>query len=59
MLQSSPPVNHQEVLQVPVGELDKKVLQRQYKRLALLLHPDKNKHPLAEEAFKLIGNAIR
>ena len=30
---------------------------RAYKSLAILLHPDKNKAPGSEEAFKLIGQA--
>ncbi|WZZ48773.1 hypothetical protein YC2023_048880 [Brassica napus] len=33
------------------------VIKKQYRRLALLLHPDKNKLPGAESAFKLIGEA--
>ncbi|KAL2457200.1 DNAJ heat shock N-terminal domain-containing protein [Abeliophyllum distichum] len=32
-------------------------IKRQYRRLALLLHPDKNKFHGAEAAFKLIGEA--
>ncbi len=28
-----------------------------YKKLAIQLHPDKNKHPMAEEAFKKVGLA--
>lgn len=35
------------------------IVKKQYKRLALLLHPDKNKLPGAESAFKLIGEAQR
>ncbi|EOA30041.1 hypothetical protein CARUB_v10013147mg [Capsella rubella] len=35
------------------------IVKKQYKRLALLLHPDKNKFPGAESAFKLIGDAQR
>ncbi|KAG7624250.1 putative DnaJ domain, Chaperone J-domain superfamily [Arabidopsis thaliana] len=35
------------------------IIKKQYKRLALLLHPDKNKLPGAESAFKLIGEAQR
>ncbi|XP_019100251.1 PREDICTED: uncharacterized protein LOC104722282 isoform X1 [Camelina sativa] len=38
---------------------DDVILKKQYKRLALLLHPDKNKLPGAESAFKLIGDAQR
>ncbi|KAG1680070.1 DnaJ subfamily B member 14 [Nymphon striatum] len=37
------------------GEND---LKRQYKKLALQFHPDKNKAPGASEAFKAIGNAF-
>ncbi|KMT16524.1 hypothetical protein BVRB_3g048180 [Beta vulgaris subsp. vulgaris] len=32
-------------------------IKKQYHKLALLLHPDKNKHPKAEFAFKLISQA--
>ena len=32
-------------------------IMRAYKSLAILLHPDKNKAPGSEEAFKLIGKA--
>ncbi|GLJ09545.1 hypothetical protein SUGI_0111550 [Cryptomeria japonica] len=37
------------------AEID--VIRRRYRRLALLLHPDKNKHPKAEAAFKLVSEA--
>ncbi|XP_050239900.1 uncharacterized protein LOC126688985 [Quercus robur] len=33
------------------------VLRKQYHKLALQLHPDKNKHPKAETAFKLVSEA--
>ncbi|XP_051200970.1 uncharacterized protein [Lolium perenne] len=36
---------------------DDMVLKKQYRKLALLLHPDKNKFAGAEAAFKLIGEA--
>eukprot|EP00249_Psilotum_nudum_P024084 c29086_g1_i1 orf=1016-3589(-) len=36
---------------------DDTLIKKQYKKLALLLHPDKNKSPGAEAAFKLIGEA--
>ncbi|KAL1817636.1 hypothetical protein ACET3Z_020210 [Daucus carota] len=32
-------------------------IKKQYRRLALLLHPDKNKFPLANEAFQLVADA--
>ncbi|XP_045803387.1 uncharacterized protein LOC123896967 isoform X3 [Trifolium pratense] len=35
------------------------IIKKQYRKLALLLHPDKNKFPGAEAAFKLIGEANR
>ncbi|KAH6557748.1 hypothetical protein KP509_1Z097000 [Ceratopteris richardii] len=34
-------------------------IKKQYKKLALLLHPDKNKYAGAEAAFKLIGEALQ
>ncbi|KAJ0253106.1 DNAJ heat shock N-terminal domain-containing protein [Hirschfeldia incana] len=34
-------------------------IKKQYKKLALLLHPDKNQFPGAEAAFKLVGEANR
>ncbi|KAL1341597.1 hypothetical protein HN51_028120 [Arachis hypogaea] len=38
---------------------DEATIKKQYRKLALLLHPDKNKFPGAEAAFKLIGEANR
>ncbi|KAF2287726.1 hypothetical protein GH714_002463 [Hevea brasiliensis] len=38
---------------------DEATIKKQYKKFALLLHPDKNKFPGAEAAFKLIGEAQR
>ncbi|CAK9190383.1 unnamed protein product [Sphagnum troendelagicum] len=37
---------------------DDSLIKRQYRKLALLLHPDKNKFAGAEAAFKLIGEAF-
>ncbi|CAA7054858.1 unnamed protein product [Microthlaspi erraticum] len=37
---------------------DEEAVTKQYRRLALLVHPDKNKFSGAEEAFKLINNAL-
>ncbi|KAK6139674.1 hypothetical protein DH2020_026592 [Rehmannia glutinosa] len=36
---------------------DELTIKKQYRRLALILHPDKNRFPGAEAAFKLIGEA--
>lgn len=38
---------------------DEATIRKQYRKFALLLHPDKNKFPGAEAAFKLIGEAQR
>lgn len=38
---------------------DEATIKKQYKKFALSLHPDKNKFPGAEAAFKLIGEAQR
>ncbi|CAK9256280.1 unnamed protein product [Sphagnum jensenii] len=37
---------------------DDSLIRRQYRKLALLLHPDKNKSVGAEAAFKLVGEAF-
>lgn len=34
-------------------------IKKQYKKLALILHPDKNPHLGCEEAFKLVGEGFR
>lgn len=36
---------------------DPDLVKKNYRRLALLLHPDKNKYPLADSAFKLVADA--
>ncbi|GAB4861351.1 hypothetical protein Ancab_036513 [Ancistrocladus abbreviatus] len=36
---------------------DADLIKKSYRRLALLLHPDKNKYPLADAAFKLVADA--
>ncbi|CAH2072413.1 unnamed protein product [Thlaspi arvense] len=47
-----------KILQVE-HNADDNAIKKQYKKLALLLHPDKNKLPGAESAFKTIGEAQR
>ncbi|CAO2834480.1 unnamed protein product [Amaranthus hypochondriacus] len=36
---------------------DPDLLKKNYRRLALLLHPDKNRFPLSDSAFKLVADA--
>lgn len=36
---------------------DEATIRKQYRKLALILHPDKNKFPGTEAAFKLVGDA--
>ncbi|KAG6517413.1 chaperone protein DnaJ-like [Zingiber officinale] len=38
-------------------EAEADVIKKQYRRLALQLHPDKNRHPKAEAAFKVVSEA--
>ncbi|XP_055820237.1 uncharacterized protein LOC129889110 [Solanum dulcamara] len=44
------------ILQIDIMA-DEVTIKKQYRRLALVLHPDKNKFPGAEAAFKLIGES--
>lgn len=45
------------ILQLDSRRNDDELIKRQYRRLALLLHPDKNKFPFADAAFKLVADA--
>lgn len=52
--------NHHDwyaILQIDHRSDDNDLIKKQYRRLALLLHPDKNKFPLADHAFKLVADA--
>lgn len=52
--------NHHDwyaILQLDRRSDDQDLIKKQYRRLALLLHPDKNKFPLADQAFKLVADA--
>lgn len=44
-------------LDIPVAAISQTDLKRKYKQLGLVFHPDKNQHPNAEEAFKVIAAA--
>ncbi|CAM9586891.1 unnamed protein product, partial [Ascophyllum nodosum] len=47
-----------EVLRLTPGVFRADEIKRQYRRLALALHPDKNRHPDAEAAFKKLAAAF-
>lgn len=46
-----------QVLEIEKESFSEGVLKKQYRKLALVLHPDKNKAPAAGEAFKIVGKA--
>ncbi|KAL6344087.1 hypothetical protein AAG906_027860 [Vitis piasezkii] len=52
----SPLVDWYRLLRVE-EDADVDIIRRQYHKFALQLHPDKNKHPKAEIAFKLVSEA--
>ncbi|KAL3830386.1 hypothetical protein ACJIZ3_019188 [Penstemon smallii] len=45
------------ILQLPHRTTEPELIKKQYRRLALLLHPDKNKYPFADSAFRLVAEA--
>jgi len=47
-----------EILNIDKGS-SKEVVNKAYKKLALKLHPDKNKAPGSEEAFKKVSKAVQ
>ncbi|GLU16087.1 hypothetical protein SLE2022_325370 [Rubroshorea leprosula] len=52
--------NHHDwyaILQIDRRSDDHDLIKKQYRRLALLLHPDKNKFAFADQAFKLVADA--
>lgn len=45
------------ILQIPQRSDDSELIKKQYRRLALLLHPDKNKFPFSDSAFRLVADS--
>ncbi|KAL3634044.1 hypothetical protein CASFOL_021098 [Castilleja foliolosa] len=45
------------VLQIPQRTDEADLIKKQYRRLALLLHPDKNKFPFSDSAFRLVADS--
>ncbi|PKI41184.1 uncharacterized protein LOC116215818 [Punica granatum] len=45
------------VLQIAGGSDDQELIKQQYRRLAILLRPDKNRSPYADQAFQLVNEA--
>ncbi|GER47792.1 chaperone DnaJ-domain superfamily protein [Striga asiatica] len=45
------------VLQIPQRTDEAELIKKQYRRLALLLHPDKNKFPFSDSAFRLVAES--
>jgi len=46
-----------DVLAKTFSMVDRSQLNSYYRKLALLLHPDKNRHALAKDAFTKLSNA--
>lgn len=51
--------DYYEILEVDKSSASEDVVKKAYKKLALKLHPDKNKAPGAEEAFKKLSKAVQ
>ncbi|KAL6573241.1 hypothetical protein OROHE_001700 [Orobanche hederae] len=45
------------ILQIPQRTEEVELIKKQYRRLALLLHPDKNKFPFSDSAFRLVADS--
>lgn len=49
--------NWYAILQIDSKSENLEVIKKQYRKLALLLHPDKNSYPFAYDAFRLVADA--
>ncbi|KAK7351233.1 hypothetical protein VNO77_10530 [Canavalia gladiata] len=62
LLATEKPINNQHLDWYAILQLDRRcqdldLIKKQYRRLAILLHPDKNPFSLADHAFKLVSDA--
>ena len=48
----------QEVLVLAMTQMQPQVLNHFYRKLAIQLHPDKNRHPQATDAFQVVQAAM-
>ncbi|KAH7650137.1 DNAJ-like protein [Cryptosporidium bovis] len=50
--------NSYEILNIPINS-DESIINKKYRKLSLLIHPDKTKHSKASEAFDILNKAYQ